>query len=129
MGIDMYGMFYKVGNFNADLAGWDVSRVTDMSLMIVTSNFNVDISGWDVSRVTDMSYMFFNSGYFNFDISGWDVTGVENMKYMFYNTASFNQNMCGWKDQYQGSSNLFMFSGSSCPVQDQFVSENWCFQC
>ena len=42
------------------IAGWDVSRITDMSsLFQAKANFNADISGWDTSRVTDTNHMFY----------------------------------------------------------------------
>ena len=42
------------------IADWCVSGVTDMSwLFWGLSNFNADISGWDTSRVTTMFAMFY----------------------------------------------------------------------
>ena len=52
------------------LGDWDVSKVTNMSMMFASTsktNFNQDIGSWDVSKVTNMYYMFnsstFNQGY------------------------------------------------------------------
>ena len=55
--------------FNADpasaiatygpVADWDVSAITDMSLLFYQkSNFNADISNWVTSSVTNMNQMF-----------------------------------------------------------------------
>ena len=74
-----------------DLNDIDVSKAKDMSGLFsadVLKDFNGDISGWDVSRVTDMRYMF-NGSRFNGDISKWDVSRVKNMASMF-NSSKFN---------------------------------------
>jgi surface protein len=42
------------------------------------------IAGWDVSRITDMSYLFNNLENFNADISSWDTSKVTNMYAMFW---------------------------------------------
>ena len=39
-------------------------------------DFNQNISGWDVKKVTNMRYMFAGCKYFNQDISKWDVSNV-----------------------------------------------------
>jgi len=46
-------------------------------------DFNGDISLWDVSNVTDMSMMFFNNSTFDRDISLWDTKSVVSMRDMF----------------------------------------------
>ena len=46
--------------FNQNIGQWDVSKVTDMSVMFyAATSFNQDISAWDVSEVTSMYQMFF----------------------------------------------------------------------
>ena len=57
---DMSDMFRGASSFNSDLSSWNVSNVTDMSLMFyhTTSYFTSDLSSWDVSKVTDMSAIF-----------------------------------------------------------------------
>jgi surface protein len=55
----MEDMFGGCAVFNADLSGWDVSRVKDMKDMFKDcAAFNADLSGWNVSRVEDMTDMF-----------------------------------------------------------------------
>ena len=41
------------------------------------------IAGWDVSRITDMSKLFFRMDEFNADISNWNTSGVTDMYHMF----------------------------------------------
>lgn len=40
-------------------------------------SFNADISGWDVSKVTTFEEMFWGSTEFNQDLSGWDLSSGE----------------------------------------------------
>ena len=103
---DMHGMFamntdngpiggYARIEFRSDLSSWDVSSVTDMSLMFILTPFDQDISNWDVSSVKNMEGMFCTT-LFNQDISRWDVSSVENMAYMFAYNETFNQNIANW---------------------------------
>ena len=93
---DMSELFAKT-DFNGDISGWNVSKVTDMSFMFYNcTSFNSDISNWDVSNVTDMYGMFERCKLFNQDISNWDVSNVVNMNEMFYDCKSFNQDISNW---------------------------------
>ena len=51
----------KSSPVDADLNYLDVSNVTDMSGLFVTSEFNGNISKWNVSNVTNMKDMFYES--------------------------------------------------------------------
>lgn len=106
---EMFTCIFPAGStrevaFNQPINGWNVSSVTDMSLMFhifkSTSSgggsgrvrFNQPIASWDVSNVTNMRGMFGatmnNNGTsishdFNQPIGSWDVSNVTNMDFMF----------------------------------------------
>lgn len=65
---------------HGDIAGWDVSNVTDMSGMFCSTTFNQDLKDWDVSNVTAMRCMFNGASAFNGDITKWDTTNLRNGK-------------------------------------------------
>ena len=86
-----------VANTYGEMAGWDTSRVTDMSRLFEKArSFNADISAWDVSSVTDMSYMFSQAKAFNADLRDWDVSSVKDMTLMFYYAETFNADLSDW---------------------------------
>ncbi|MBW8199367.1 BspA family leucine-rich repeat surface protein [Flagellimonas abyssi] len=91
----------------------DLTNVTDMAFMFRGSNFNGDISGWDVSNVTDMSLMFLEAPNFDQDLGGWDIGNVENMSNMFDDSGMSKENMSatlvGWNsyvDTNNGPENI-----------------------
>jgi surface protein len=110
---DISGMFFSATKFNSDISRWDTSAVTDMSGMFyLATNFNSDISGWDTSAVTNMFAMFGDASSFNSDISRWDTSKVTGFDYMFYNAGSFNANLDAW-DTSVVTDMYEMFSGVS----------------
>lgn len=104
---DMSKLFMSSG-FNGKISHWDTSNVTTMNSMFMNSDFNGDISNWDVSNVTNMDWMFFGSN-FNINISIWDVSEVKNMAKMFAN-SDFTGDVSNWKP-YSVESTHGMFSG------------------
>lgn len=60
----MRGLFKNKLHFDADLGGWDVSHVNDMSHMF-----------WD-ALVTSMAFMFAGAASFNGAIGGWNVAAA-----------------------------------------------------
>ena len=96
---DMSELFLCYEGFNQPIGNWDVSNVTNMSLMFygecASHLFNQNISQWNVSNVTNMQAMFFN-GYFNQPIGNWNVSNVADMTYMFQNAYTFNQDIGNW---------------------------------
>lgn len=86
-------MFYR-SKFNQPIGEWNVSNVTDMSSMFHDSHFNQDISGWDVSNVTDMVGMFILTP-FDYPIGNWNVSNVTNMRSMFA-VSGFNKDISQW---------------------------------
>ena len=81
------------GNMNK----WNVSAVTDMSLMFYGANsFNSPLNEWMVSSVTNMKNMFFSADSFSQPINNWNVSSVTNMQGMFSNAYSFDQPLDDW---------------------------------
>ena len=112
---DMSGLFFSKYKFNGDISLWNVSNVTDMSIMFYDSAFNGDISNWDVSNVTNMKAMFWKSK-FNSDISSWDVSNVMNAHAMFMETE-FNQDISNWHFNDNAiTSDMFM----ACPIKNEY---------
>jgi surface protein len=66
------------------------------SLFEYKYSFNADIGGWDVSKVTSMSAMFQYAIVFNQPIGSWDVSSVTSMRRMFFDTPDFSQNLSTW---------------------------------
>mmetsp|Transcript_5507 Transcript_5507/g.11424 ORF Transcript_5507/g.11424 Transcript_5507/m.11424 type:complete len:753 (-) Transcript_5507:232-2490(-) len=94
---DLSALFYDTTDFNADLSGWSVSKVTNMESMFGAAPvFNGAIGTWDTSNVIDVGYMFWSATNFNSDITEWDTSSFRNMIGMFTNTELFNQNLHRW---------------------------------
>ena len=101
-----------ITDFNGHIELWDVSNVTNMSLMFWRAyNFNQPIGNWDVSNVKNMAGMFAHTKKFNQDIGRWDVSNVTSMDSMFYYAEAFNQDISKW-DVKNCKKNDFMFTGS-----------------
>lgn len=85
---DMSHMFQNVLDLESfdGIAGWDVSNVTNMSSMFMSSGItdSTVLSNWDTSKVTDMRSMFMNCRFTTYNgISNWNVSNVTNMGSMF----------------------------------------------
>ena len=65
------------------IAGWDVSRIADMSeLFLGLQFFNADVSNWNTSSVTSMRAMFEFASAFNQPLS-FDTSSVTNLRYIY----------------------------------------------
>jgi surface protein len=113
--------FAGAGSFSADITGWDVSNVSDMSRMFeLALAFNQNISGWDVSNVEDMQSMFKYAASFNQDIGGWDVSNVTNMFQMLEVAIAFNQDIGEWDVSHVTNMSEMFYNASSF---DQNIGE------
>ena len=104
-------MFTNCSALNGDLSNWDVSNVTDMSVMFqVANSFNQDISNWDVSNVTDLSATFQGAESFNRDLSHWDTSKVRSM-FGTFGGVKHNLNIGNWNvSSVTGMTNMFSSS-------------------
>ena len=94
---DMSLLFAESKDFNEDISDWDVSNVQNMSNMFKDSElFNRNINDWDVGNVRNMSRMFFNAKAFNMYLDQWNTGRVTDMSYMFYRARKFNRNIESW---------------------------------
>ncbi len=93
-------MFFEVEHLvDADVTGFDTSRVTNMSQMFFNSDalISLDLSSWDTSNVTDMSAMFEQSyGLVSIDFTGWDVRNVESFSRMFCDCSVTSLDLSGF---------------------------------
>jgi len=93
------GAMFRGTQFNQPLS-WDVSKVTSTRDMFATCPFNQNIGAWNVSSVTDMSMMFrdntaFDNGGSN-SIGNWDVSKVEFFSRMFEGSTAFQRDISTW---------------------------------
>ncbi len=93
---DLSCTFYRSGMNPADLATWDVSRVTSLTRTFSESPFNQNIGGWNTSSVTAMDYTFNWATSFNQPLNAWNTGNVETMRSMFFQATSFNQPLSSW---------------------------------
>ena len=114
----MDAMFDQATAFNGNIGSWDVSSVTDMSLMFfVASSFadgNIGAWGDKTKNVKEMDHMFSNTP-FNGDIGSWDVSSVIDMEDMFRGASEFvDGNIGEWEDDVKNVENMrFMFNRTS----------------
>jgi surface protein len=91
---NLFFMFGYTSAFNQDISDWDVTNVTNMERMFLTStaynNGGVALDWSNTANVTKMANMFNNATAFNQDIDTWDISSVTNMHNMFNNATAFN---------------------------------------
>lgn len=84
------------GNQNLNISDWNTRSLTNATFAFSTCPFNGDISGWDTSNVADMGWMFLNNSTFNQNISGWDMSNVDSVRSMFNGATAFNYSVGDW---------------------------------
>ena len=119
--------------FNADISGWDVSNVQNMSYMFCgASDFNQSLSNWDVNRVMTMASMFEKAKKFN---SRLFVPNPVRLRYagrMFYEAEAFEFEFYNWYDpawqnvkRNMGIDKRMWLFGTSVNSPMQYADEAW----
>jgi len=113
-------MFKGATKFNQTIGNWDVSKVTDMSIMFsYATSFNQPLGNWDVSIVYDMFGMFWGATNFNQAIGNWNISKVTDMSHMFFEATNLNQDLCAWYNHMQNTTNVYnMLFRSGCTHPD-----------
>ena len=103
---NMRAMFKNAPEFDQNIGGWNVGRVTSFGSNSLTGMFqgatsfnnggSPEINNWNTSSATIMRSMFRNAQVFNQPIGDWDVSLVENMRFMFNRAFEFNQPIGNW---------------------------------
>jgi surface protein len=114
------------------MATWDVSRVTDCSLLFWeelpdasawklsagADFFNVDISTWDTRSCTSMHGMFHGASAFNQPIGQWDVANVTDMARLFQGAKQFRQELVQWDTaKVTDMSHMFRYAETFAPAE------------
>jgi len=90
-------LFMNKKDFDRDLDGWDVSKVTSLKETFRSAeSFNGDISGWDIASVTSLYLTFFNAEAFNGDISGWDTSSAISLAGTLSSAYAFSGDISAW---------------------------------
>ena len=98
----------------ADVGGWVMNRVTDMSNMFNGCNsFNQPLAAWNTGGVTTMASMFQTCASFNQPLAAWNTSGVTTMAFMFGGCYSFNQPLTGWNTGNVTTFNAFLTSATA----------------
>jgi len=97
-------MFVNADDFNQNIGGWNVTRVSDMDNMFNTATvFNnggsPDIQNWSAPLCVDFTNMFYKANAFNQPLTNLvNTSGVTScvLTTMFNQASVFNQNIGGW---------------------------------
>ena len=96
---DISNMFWKCRLSNADFSNWDVSNITNTSLMFSANGANgtINLSNWDVSNVTNMYAMFYDCTTLQITgIENWNTNSLVNIQQMFKSTKLLDISFASW---------------------------------
>jgi hypothetical protein len=81
----MYRTFYNAKEMNADLSGWTVTRVKDLSQLFrgAVKFEGKGLAGWKTTSLLRLHRTFQLARMMNVDVGGWDVSKVRDLGYAF----------------------------------------------
>ena len=123
---DLTFMFWKCRLSNADFSNWDVSNITNTSLMFSSDGANgtINLSNWDVSNVTTMYAMFYDC--ITLQITGienWNTNSLVNIQQMFKSTSLLDVSFANWN--INSITNLSGFLSGSLASQPVLSTTNY----
>jgi surface protein len=101
---DLYNTFYNAGEMNANVGGWDVSKIYHMGKTFKNAaKFEGNgLEKWSTTSLASLSghlaleETFYSSGLTDVNLVGWDVSKVTSLQSTFYRTSEMNANLGGW---------------------------------
>ena len=125
----MLQTFIGAEAMNADVGGWDVSRVTtlDNAFNKAEQFLGIGLDKWTTTAVTKLSSTFYDATKMNADLSAWDTANVGKMQNTFRNAHTFTG--LGLRKWSVGkvTTMLNMFNGASSltPCSKRQVADAW----
>ena len=123
---DISNMFWKCRLSNADFSNWDVSNITNTSLIFSSSGANgtINLSNWDVSNVTNMYAMFYDCTTLQITgIENWNTNSLVNIQQMFKSTSLLDVSFANWN--INSITNLSGFLSGNVSTQPVLSTANY----
>jgi surface protein len=125
----MLQTFKGASAMNADVGGWDVSRVTtlDNAFNAAEQFLGIGLDKWTTTVVTKLSSTFYGATKMNADLSAWDTANVGKMQNTFRSAHKFTGlGLRNWSVvKVTTMENMFNGASSLTPCNKRRVADAW----
>ena len=125
----MLQTFIGAEAMNADVGGWDVSRVTtlDNAFNKAEQFLGIGLDKWTTTAVTKLSSTFYDATKMNADLSAWDTANVGKMQNTFRSAHKFTGlGLRKWSvGKVTTMENMFNGASSLTPCNKRRVADAW----